>query len=223
MYRPFFLLSDSARQEVEDAIRQNSDRQPGEESQVAAYDSVVVGLSPCHFVYPSLNTAFRILKGEISATDPPDVAAGGDPCVSSGNAVDRATDHPRIPLIATHKAKFIQTESGLSMGPGPFVTALESASGTTAHIVGKPTRVFFETVIQDFTAEELGNASSRDGIRGKIAVVGDDVEADLGEGAIELGLWRILGKVQLLLRLSLFNTDYLTFLFSENRKISRRR
>ena len=97
------------------------------------------------------------------------------------------------------------------MGPGPFVTALESASGTTAHIVGKPTRAFFETVIQDFTAEELGNASSRDAIRGKIAVVGDDVEADLGEGTIELGLWRILGKVQLLLRLSLFNTDYVTF------------
>ncbi len=42
-------------------------------------------------------------------------------------------------------------------------------------------------------------------------MVGDDVEADLGEGAIELGLWRILGKVQLLLRLSLFNTNYLTF------------
>ncbi|KJA14471.1 hypothetical protein HYPSUDRAFT_208695 [Hypholoma sublateritium FD-334 SS-4] len=191
--RPFFLLSDSARQEVVNAIRQKSDSQPGEEPRVATYDSVVVGLSPRHFDYPSLNTAFRILKGEISATDPPDVAAGGDPCVSSGNT-DRAADHPRIPLIATHKAKFIQTESGLSMGPGPFVTALESASGITAHIVGKPTRAFFETVIQDFTAEELGTASAGDAIKGKIAVVGDDVEADLGEGAVELGLWRILVK-----------------------------
>lgn len=194
--RPFFILSDSARQEVVDAIRQKSDSQPGEEPRVAKYDSVVVGLSPRHFDYPTLNTAFRILKGEISATDPPDVAAGGDPCVSSGNT-GRAADHPRIPLIATHKAKFIQTESGMSMGPGPFVTALESASGITAHIVGKPTRAFFETVIQDFTAEELGNASTGDAIKGKIAVVGDDVEADLGEGAVELGLWRILGEVQL--------------------------
>jgi hypothetical protein len=27
----------------------------------------------------------------------------------------------------------------------------------------------------------------------RVAIIGDDVEADLGAGACELGLWRILG------------------------------
>jgi hypothetical protein len=58
-------------------------------------------------------------------------------------------------LIATHKAKYFQTESGLSLGPGPFVVALENASDARAHVVGKPTKEFFQMVIDDFTAEEL--------------------------------------------------------------------
>jgi hypothetical protein len=33
-------------------------------------------------------------------------------------------------LIATHKARYIQTETGLSLGPGPFITALEEAART---------------------------------------------------------------------------------------------
>jgi ribonucleotide monophosphatase NagD (HAD superfamily) len=99
-----------------------------------------------------------------------------------------------IPLIATHKAKYIESAADgvLSLGPGPFVAALENASGSRAEIVGKPSRRFFQTVIDDFRSEELEDGMN-EGL-GEIAVIGDDVEADLGEGAIELGLWRILGK-----------------------------
>jgi ribonucleotide monophosphatase NagD (HAD superfamily) len=85
-----------------------------------------------------------------------------------------------------------------SLGPGPFVTALENASGVEANVpvVGKPTRGFFETVrvIGSFglaDEPELGGGGIGSGsctAIGKIAVIGDDVEADLGEGAVELGL-----------------------------------
>lgn len=130
-----------------------------------AYDSVVVGLAPSLFTYDHLNTAFRILTGEHT---------------------QNAGLSRNIPLIATHKAKYIETSSpkGLSLGPGPFVTALEEASGVNAQIVGKPTADFFQTVISDLRL----NSDA-----GQVAVVGDDVEADLGGGAVELGLWRVLG------------------------------
>jgi len=113
-----------------------------------------------------------------------------------------------VPLIATHKAKYIQTADGLSLGPGPFVTALENASGVTARVVGKPTKDFFQMVINDFTDDEMrsrdgsntaetGNLISRQSRKGhgKIVVIGDDVEADLGGGALELDLWRVLGEM----------------------------
>jgi len=170
-----------------------------------SYDSVVIGLAPSSFNYPTLNTAFRILKGEpvykCSSNIPNDL-----------NSSPLLRNSP--PLIATHKAKYVQTESGLSLGPGPFVVALENASGACAHVVGKPTKEFFQMVIGDFTAEELpipANTEHGEGsprivelesmprtyppptFNGRIAVIGDDVEADLGGGAVELGLWRILG------------------------------
>lgn len=134
------------------------------------YDSVVIGLAPSSFDYANLNVAFRILKGEMTnAASPP---------------------YNAIPLIATHKAKYIQTESGLlSLGPGPFVTALENATGVQATVVGKPTKKFFETVINDFSEMEVPDFG-----KNRIAVVGDDIEADLGEGALELNLWRVLVK-----------------------------
>jgi len=142
---------------------------------------VVVGLAPSLFTYEHLNTAFRILTGE----QPSSLRS------SSGTSSDK----PAPSLIATHKAKYIRSPDGaLSLGPGPFVAALENASGVKAEVVGKPTRGFFETVIGSLgLAVELELGSGCSGI-GKIAVIGDDVEADLGEGAVELGLWRVLVK-----------------------------
>ena len=106
------------------------------------------------FTYTYLNTAFRILL----------------PTSTS----------PAKPLIATHRAKYIRTDgtpsSGehdtLSLGPGPFVAALEAATGVTAEIVGKPGKTFFETVIAS-----LGLRVSDDD-QAKIAIVGDDIETE---------------------------------------------
>lgn len=58
-----------------------------------------------------------------------------------------------------------------------------------AQVVGKPTRAFFQAVINSFDDHELPPDKSD----AKIAIVGDDVETDLGGGAVELGLWRVLG------------------------------
>lgn len=150
---PFVLLSDSARAEC---IPDDNDEHEQN------YDCVVVGLSPPHFTYQTLTTAFRILK---SPSNTP------------------------TPLIATHKAKYIQTPTGLSLGPGPFVEALEHAAGVQAQVVGKPSRKFFELVINSFEPHEVNGTDS-----GRIAIIGDDVEADLGGGALELGLYRVLVK-----------------------------
>ena len=155
--RPYFLLSDSAKEEC---TPKSSDL-----TEDKGYDSVVVGLSPPHFHYDVLTTAFRILKREPPYSSP----------VSP-------------PLIATHKAKYIANSSNqLSLGPGPFVSALESAADVQAIVVGKPTRTFFELVINSLDLPEDLETT------GRVVIIGDDVEADLGGGAIELGLWRVLG------------------------------
>ena len=201
---PFLLLTDSAREEVTSGMGVQAQgaskcQTSRELDQTPTYDSVVIGLAPSSFNYATLNTAFRILKGE-----PIDKGTSGTPQAQSSAPSLRTAP----PLIATHKAKYVQTESGLSLGPGPFVMALENASGAQAHIVGKPTKEFFQMVIDDFTADELPRPANTEhgdespGIlptlcpptfKGRIAVIGDDVEADLGGGAVELGLWRILG------------------------------
>lgn len=162
--RPFFLLSESARKECASLLPPNLHETP--------YDSVVIGLAPALLDYGNLTTAFRILVGE------------HDLASSSKTVSNERT----IPLIATHKAKYLQSSSGLSLGPGPFVEALENASGVKAEIVGKPTRAFFEAVIDDMALDQSNQAV------GKVVIIGDDIQADLGGGAIELGLWRVLGK-----------------------------
>ncbi|KAJ3540274.1 hypothetical protein NMY22_g4367 [Coprinellus aureogranulatus] len=157
--KPCMLLSDSVRQEVFPQAQEK-------ESTSTPYDAVIVGLASSLFDYAHLNTAFRILQGEEDR---------------SGRSV---------PLIATHKAKSIERDDppGLSLGPGPFVTALEDATGCQSHVVGKPTKTFFELFINNSSASEHAQEE------GKIAAIGDDVEADLGDGAVELGLWRVLVK-----------------------------
>ncbi|PPQ85920.1 hypothetical protein CVT25_014797 [Psilocybe cyanescens] len=186
--KPLLLLSESAREEVLAQLPQDKgDSRLACGISNAHYDSVVIGLAPSCFDYDHLNAAFRVLKGEQkSATFNPDRSGA-------------------IPLIATHKAKYIQTEDGLSLGPGPFVAALETATGVSAHVVGKPSKAFFKMVIGDFKLAEpsddpdqygkikpINDGESQSSHRGKIAVIGDDVEADLGGGALELGLWRVL-------------------------------
>jgi HAD superfamily hydrolase (TIGR01458 family) len=80
-------------------------------------------------------------------------------------------------LLALQKNRYWRRESGLSLDAGPFVAALEYASGKTAAIVGKPEKDFFRLALED-----LGGLRSSE-----VAMVGDDPEADVA-GAQEAGL-----------------------------------
>jgi HAD superfamily hydrolase (TIGR01458 family) len=83
-------------------------------------------------------------------------------------------------LIALQKNRFWLTDEGLSLDAGPFVAAIEYASGQEAYVVGKPAPAFFEGVLGG-----LGAASE------DAAMVGDDVESDVA-GAMNEGLAGIL-------------------------------
>jgi HAD superfamily hydrolase (TIGR01458 family) len=81
-------------------------------------------------------------------------------------------------LIALQKNRFWLTADGLSLDAGPFVDAIEYATGKNAYVVGKPSSGFFEMVLADVGADS-------------VAMVGDDVETDVG-GAMSAGLIGIL-------------------------------
>jgi HAD superfamily hydrolase (TIGR01458 family) len=83
-------------------------------------------------------------------------------------------------LVALQKNRFWLRADGLSLDVGPFVAALEYATGRDAYVVGKPARGFFDEVLRD-----LGETAAR------TAMVGDDVESDIG-GAQRAGLDGVL-------------------------------
>ncbi|CAE6347325.1 unnamed protein product [Rhizoctonia solani] len=133
------------------------------------HDAVVVGLAPEELNYENLNIAFRILTGE----RPNDTTACGK---------DRV--HKPAPLIAMHR---------------PFVTALETAANVKAHILGKPTRQFFETTLESLSRDGIekevwmnAHPGHSDSPSRCIVIIGDDINNDLGEGAVELNLRRVL-------------------------------
>ncbi len=83
-------------------------------------------------------------------------------------------------LVALQKNRFWLTPDGLSLDVGPFVAALEYATGREALVLGKPSAGFFATVLEELDVEP------------KAAVmVGDDVESDVG-GALGAGLAGVL-------------------------------
>ena len=83
-------------------------------------------------------------------------------------------------LIALQKNRYWMRADGLSLDVGPFVAAIEFATGRDAYVVGKPARGFFEQVLASVGVD----ASAA-------AMVGDDIESDIG-GALSAGLDAIL-------------------------------
>ncbi|KAJ2766169.1 hypothetical protein IWQ56_001097 [Coemansia nantahalensis] len=117
------------------------------------HDAVVVGLAPSKLDYAGMNHAFQALL------------AGAH-------------------LVGIHRARyFASSATELSLGPGPFVAALEEAAGVRAELVGKPAPEFYRLALADMGLLDSPHA---------VAMVGDDVAADLGGGALELGLRRVL-------------------------------
>jgi HAD superfamily hydrolase (TIGR01458 family) len=85
-------------------------------------------------------------------------------------------------LIALQKNRYWLRTDGLSLDVGPFVAAIEFATGRDAYVVGKPARGFFEQVLGDLGVDAQ-----------ETAMVGDDIKSDIGR-ALRAGLGAILGS-----------------------------
>ena len=83
-------------------------------------------------------------------------------------------------LIALENDRYWMAPDGLSLSAGPFVQALEFATGKTATVVGKPSKTFFKLALRDM------------GLRAdQVAMIGDDIRTDIG-GARSMGIQGIL-------------------------------
>ena len=78
-------------------------------------------------------------------------------------------------FYALARNRYFRTANGLELDAGPFVAALEYASGVEARVLGKPDPGYFQTA-----------AKSADLKPATTLMVGDDIEADV-EGAINAG------------------------------------
>jgi HAD superfamily hydrolase (TIGR01458 family) len=83
-------------------------------------------------------------------------------------------------LIALEKDRYWMAQDGLSLSAGPYISALEYATGKTATIVGKPSSAFFELALND-----MGIAASN------AVMIGDDITTDVG-GAQAAGMRGVL-------------------------------
>jgi HAD superfamily hydrolase (TIGR01458 family) len=134
------------------------------------------------FVHPRLRPDFAGVR--LNETDPDFVVMG-----DMGRGYDAETLQRIFTLImngadilALHKNRFWQKEDGLHIDLGPFVAAMEYATGKRAEILGKPSRDFFHLICKmlDTRPEEC-------------LMVGDDIESDI-HGAIRAGLRTALVK-----------------------------
>jgi HAD superfamily hydrolase (TIGR01458 family) len=115
-----------------------------------AGEAVVVGDAGEYFTYDFLNMAYRKLVNGAEF------------------------------LALARNRNFLDRDHELSLDVGPFVAALEYASGKTAVVLGKPAPKFFLDAV-----DSLGCAA-KDAV-----MIGDDAESDVG-GAMAAGLKGIL-------------------------------
>jgi HAD superfamily hydrolase (TIGR01458 family) len=139
------------------------------------------GLTRCHFlVAPPLMEDFAGVEVD---DDSPDAVVLGD--AGEGFTYERLTRAFRLllggaRLVTLARNRYFLAADGLALDVGPFTAALEYASGAEAVLVGKPAPEFFRQAL-----------ASAGGVPGRAAVVGDDLEGDVG-GAQAAGMWGIL-------------------------------
>ena len=71
-------------------------------------------------------------------------------------------------LIALHQNKYCMRDNKVSLDLGPFVKAIEYASGKKSILMGKPEKNFFDLVINDLNTNNEN-----------ILMIGDDITADI--------------------------------------------
>jgi HAD superfamily hydrolase (TIGR01458 family) len=134
------------------------------------------------FVNPRARTEFAGLPGV-----PDDAEAGADHVVIGdlGDGWDFRTlnrafrllhSNPESSLVALGGTRFWQAPDGLRLDAGPFVAALEYATGRKPVVCGKPAATYFQAA-----ATKLGVPPE------EILMIGDDIDIDVG-GAQRAGL-----------------------------------
>lgn len=112
---------------------------------------VVVGDLGDGWSYATLNRAFRLLQSSADAE-----------------------------LVALGMTRFWQAPDGLRLDAGPFVAALQYATGRPPLVLGKPAKAFFEAA-----------AARLDTPPAELVMIGDDILTDVG-GAQQAGLKGVL-------------------------------
>ncbi|KAI9143130.1 HAD-like domain-containing protein [Paraphysoderma sedebokerense] len=120
-------------------------------------NSVVIGLAPSCFHYEKLNQAYHILS---STPDPRLIAIHKSPTYLT-------SDPPSSSNFTSSDTKKTHIHS---LGPGPFVTLLESVTSLSATVVGKPSPSFFAEAVHS-----CGLA----GKEAEIWMIGDDIVSDI--------------------------------------------
>jgi ribonucleotide monophosphatase NagD (HAD superfamily) len=83
-------------------------------------------------------------------------------------------------LVAMHRNRHWRTANGMQLDSGPYVTALEEASGVRAITIGKPSLPFFRQALRMLDIPPR-----------QVVMVGDDGKSDLAP-ARKLGMRTVL-------------------------------
>ncbi len=137
------------------------------------------GLAPLFLVHPDLlEDFFGLPTGGMEAVVVGD--AGKFFTYDLLNEAFRKLIHGAELFALAKNRNFLDHDGELSLDAGPFVAALEYASGCEATVLGKPSPSFFRLAV-----EGLGRSAE------DVAMIGDDAEADVG-GAMAAGLMGVL-------------------------------
>lgn len=83
-------------------------------------------------------------------------------------------------LIALQKNRFWLSDKGYALDAGAFVALLEYAANKKGILIGKPSKAFFETALNDLKCTT-----------GEVLMIGDDIESDI-KGAQAIGIKGVL-------------------------------
>lgn len=136
-------------------------------------------LTPRLLIHPSLEEDFAGLPDGTGTAVVIGDAADGFTYAALNQAFRSLEEGAAFLALATNRS-FQDDDGALSLDAGPFVAALEYATGRTATVLGKPSPDFFGAAVAS-----LGCAAS------EAVMLGDDVEADIA-GAMAAGLSGVL-------------------------------
>jgi HAD superfamily hydrolase (TIGR01450 family) len=128
----------------------------------------------------------NVVPGEQVDADPSAIAAvilGDSPDELTKENLDRAFRCMKAgaELLGMHRNPWWLTKAGPTLDAGAFLVGLEWAAGRRARIVGKPSPAFFASAVRRL-AEEAAERGERPLLRSEIAMVGDDMNSDIGGG-----------------------------------------